>query len=82
MAESTPKQRDFPTPAEVTQLQRMLDETSHEMDRICQGVFGKHPDWFGVVKDRKHSVDEIRIVVAERCDHRAKKNPKRADLVK
>ena len=52
------------------------------MERICKGVFGKHPDWFGVLKDRKHTVYEIRIVITERCDHRAKKNPKRADLVK
>jgi len=45
-------------------------------------VFGEHPDWLGLLKDRKHSVYEIRILVTERCDHRAKKNPKRADLVK
>ncbi len=52
------------------------------MERICQRLFGKHPDRFGLLKDRKHSVYEIRIVIAERCDHRAKKNPKRADLMK
>lgn len=74
--------KELPDTAQVTQLQRTLDETSHEMERICKGVFGKHPDWFSVLKDRKHSVYEIRIVMAERCDHRAKKNPKRADLVK
>ncbi len=60
----------------------MLDETSHEMERIREGVFGKHPDWLGVLKGRNHSVYELRIVITERCDHRAKKNPKRADLAK
>jgi len=82
MAQSALKQRDFPTLAQVTWLRRTLDETSHEMERICEGVFGEHPDWLGLLKDRKHSVYEIRIVITQRCDHRAKKNPKRADLVK
>ena len=35
IAQSALKQRVFPTPAEVTWLRRTLDETSHEMKRIC-----------------------------------------------
>ena len=35
MAQSALKQRDFPTLAQVTWLRRTLDETSHEMERIC-----------------------------------------------